>query len=101
MNGAKDSKLDDDSRFIGYCEIHCQTERALFHARDINRMIVLAGSPVKPLTGFQADGFHSMHESMAELCQLARERQKKLNSPPPDNIVSLDEYRQKTRLTVS
>ncbi len=60
-----------DEELIGYCEIHCETERALFHANDINRMFVLAGEPDPNLTGW-----YSVHEEMEELCKKARKRMK-------------------------
>ena len=28
-----------DAELIGYCDIHCETERALFNDRQINRML--------------------------------------------------------------
>jgi len=64
----------DDEHLIGYCEIHCQTERALFSDTHINRMIALAGYPKDfPRT---VTGWYSMHEEMQELCDLAKERVK-------------------------
>lgn len=65
-----------DNELIGYCETHCRTERALFHADQINRMIVLAGMS-NTLPGIPENAFRSMHETMVDLCELARERQKK------------------------
>lgn len=64
----------DDEHLIGYCEIHCKTERALFSDTHINRMIALAGYP----QGFPkiVTGWYSMHEEMQELCDLAKDRQK-------------------------
>ena len=32
-----------DADFIGYCEIHSKSERALFCRRDVNRLLELAG----------------------------------------------------------
>lgn len=61
-----------DRELIGYCRIHCTTERALFHADHINRMLALAGYP----EGFvkRVDGWLSVHEPMRELCDLAEAR---------------------------
>jgi hypothetical protein len=59
-----------DKDLVGYCELHCETERALFHRRDLNRMFELAGD-VRRATG---DGFVSVHEEMKELCAKARSR---------------------------
>lgn len=60
-----------DIELIGYCEIHCTTERALFSAEHVNRMIELAGNP----PGFKRqNGWVSAHAEMQELCDLARAR---------------------------
>lgn len=67
-----DTPMTDDE-LIGYCQIHCETPRALFHADHVNRMLVLAGREPQDL-----EGFYSLHEEMEELCKLARER---LNVP--------------------
>lgn len=58
-----------DDELVGYCEIHCRTERALFSADHINRMIVLAGLGEH---NSKIMGWHSMHEEMQELVDLAR-----------------------------
>ena len=60
-----------DIELIGYCEIHCATERALFAAEHVNRMIELAGNP--PDFRRQS-GWVSAHGEMQELCDLARAR---------------------------
>jgi hypothetical protein len=63
----------NDDELIGYCEIHCTTERALFSANQINRMIVLAGlGDHNALT----PGWYPMHEEMQELVDLARAAKK-------------------------
>ncbi len=36
----------EDDELIGYCELHCQTTRALFHFEHVNRMIELAAPSV-------------------------------------------------------
>jgi hypothetical protein len=59
-----------DDQLIGYCALHCTTERALFSADQINRMLDLAGLPRQRLSGW-----YSMHEDMAELSRLARAKQ--------------------------
>lgn len=60
-----------DIELIGYCGIHCATERALFSAEHVNRMIELAGNP----PGFKRqNGWVSAHAEMQELCDLARAR---------------------------
>ena len=65
--------FETPERLIGYCEIHCKTPRALFHSNQINDMIKLAGNPEgwKPVT---EERWLSLHEEMAELCRLARNR---------------------------
>ena len=63
------SEMTDDE-LIGYCLIHCRTERALFHKDQINRMIALAGFP----EGFPESvdiEWQSVHEPMKVLCDLA------------------------------
>lgn len=66
-----------DEDLIGYCEIHCRTQRALFHRDHVNRMLVLAGHPegfVKEIPEWQE--FISVWDEMEELCRLATERMK-------------------------
>lgn len=64
----------NDRDLIGYCEIHCQTERALFKGDDVNRMLQLAGYPegfVRQVPGHQ---FFSLHDEMEELVKLSKAR---------------------------
>ena len=71
-----------DIELIGYCEIHCTTERALFSAEHVNHMIELAGNP----PGFKRqNGWVSAHAEMQELCDLARAR----IVPPVPSIATL------------
>lgn len=58
----------NDSDFIQYCEIHSQTERALFSPADIDRLLVLAGqNPVRN------NGFASMsYQNIEDLLDNAR-----------------------------
>lgn len=58
-----------DDELIGYCEIHCKTERAQFHASQINRMLVLSGAPGQP--DFKGT-WANMHEEMQELVEMAK-----------------------------
>ena len=58
---------------IGYCEIHCKTERALFSRQQVNDMIELAGFP-EHFVGQIRQSWISLHEEMEELCKLARKR---------------------------
>jgi hypothetical protein len=60
-----------DPELIGYCDIHCESERALFNERQINRMIELAGYP----DGFVRDvsiGWYSVHDEMKALVRVAQ-----------------------------
>lgn len=82
----------NDRDLIGYCEIHCQTERALFKGDDVNRMIQLAGYPegfVRQVPGHQ---FFSLHEEMEELVKLSRAR---LVAPCSSVVVDQDDPLQK------
>jgi hypothetical protein len=62
-----------DVELIGYCDIHCETPRAMFNDVHINRMIELAGFPADfPRT--VSRGWYSLHEDMKDLVKLARDR---------------------------
>jgi hypothetical protein len=63
-----------DMDLIGYCELHCQTERALFSGKHINRMLALAGHPEPYVREVPEERFFSVHSEMENLCKLARER---------------------------
>ena len=47
------SAFETDEQLIGYCQLHCETPRALFHTSHINRILKLAnypeGYPQEPL----------------------------------------------------
>lgn len=60
-----------DDELIGYCEIHCKTERALFHVSHVERIYKLAGrqSPLS-LPAFVSVG----PDTMLPLVALARKR---------------------------
>lgn len=62
-----------DHILISYCEIHCKTERALFGADMINRMIDLSGAPYLKIP---LGTWVVCREEMENMCQLARERMK-------------------------
>lgn len=57
------SQSDED--FLGYVEIHSQTERALYSGRDINRLLKLAGNPPGFVKSVDEKGFYSLHEPEA------------------------------------
>lgn len=62
---------------VGYCELHCQTERALFRKDMVAQMIEYAGrpksfcSPEEIMNGWK--GWYSLGREMEELVKLARE----------------------------
>lgn len=58
-----------DEDFIGYCELHCQTQRALFSGDQINRMARLARLDIH----YPREQWLSMHQDMQMMCELARE----------------------------
>ncbi len=53
-----------NDEFIGYCRIHCKTERALFNADDVTRIYGLAGLPTPVIGMFK---WLSMHGEMEAL----------------------------------
>ena len=70
-----------DEELIRYCETHCQTERALFSAAQINRMLELSdymrfNGPVQPDTCWI-----SLHSEMMEMCEQARLRMEAADTP--------------------
>lgn len=69
-----------NEQLISYCELHSSTPRALFSGIHINRMIELAGFPDSFPKKVDENDFFSMHESMKELCKLAKERLSNENS---------------------
>jgi hypothetical protein len=69
----------DDKELIGYCEIHCETPRALFNGAQIKRMHELAGEPTPKMAD---DSWISMHYDMAVLCKAAREKSRKTAREP-------------------
>jgi hypothetical protein len=65
-----------DAELPGYCELHCRTERALFHSKHLNRMLELAGHP-EDYFKTVPKGWHIVREhTMDPLVKLARERMK-------------------------
>lgn len=62
-----------DEFFLGYCEEHSKTERALFSAEHCNRLLVLAGEAPNP----DLKGFYALRNLAAQpLIDRARERLK-------------------------
>ncbi len=65
-----------DAELPGYCQIHCRTERALFHSSHLNRMLALAGHPPDYVKSVP-EGFHTVYaDTMDPLVELATERLK-------------------------
>ncbi len=64
----------DDRQLIGYCALHCETDRALFVGKHVNRMIELAGFPESFVREVPENEWFQVKEPMEELCKLARER---------------------------
>jgi hypothetical protein len=69
----------NDRELIDYCELHCESERALFKGIHINRMLELAGHPKGFVSSVGYDEWVSVHDPMKELCKIARERFGKAN----------------------
>jgi len=59
-----------DEQFIGYCEIHCETPRALFNGAQIKRICKLAKTEA---LGIDDDAWFSVKDEMKDLCKKARE----------------------------
>lgn len=65
-----------DAELPGYCEIHCRTERALFHSGHLNRLLALAGHPPEYFKTVP-EGWHTVRENTIDpLVKLAQERMK-------------------------
>ena len=69
---AKPELSEEQKKLIGYCSLHCHTERALFSGRDVARMFELAGEPLEHPP--DASQFFSMHDEMMELVTKAQKR---------------------------
>lgn len=68
-----------DEQLIGYCDLHCESERALFSGEQINRMLALAGFPKGFAKAVPAQSWISVHDDMKTLCEMARMR---MRQPP-------------------
>jgi len=67
----------NDNDLIGYCDIHCETPRALFNGKQINRMLELAGETQR----VPPDTWLSLHEDMKVLVKRARARARARQTP--------------------
>lgn len=66
----------EDESFLGYVELHCKTERALFSGRDVLRLYELADTA--PQADIRLDAFYRMDDEYAlPLVELARLRSPK------------------------
>ena len=69
----------EKDELVGYCDIHCETEIALFHQEMYAQMIEYAGCPENYPSPDEviecSTEFHSMHENMKTLVYLARSKQ--------------------------
>jgi hypothetical protein len=63
-----------DSELLNYCDLHCETERALFSGEHVNRMIALAGYPDNFVHSINPQEWVSLHDDMKDLCSMARDR---------------------------
>ena len=64
----------NDEELISYARMHSTTERALFAAGHVNRLLALAGLPM--LTDFAPTSFVAVHEGeMTDLINKIREKQ--------------------------
>lgn len=71
---------EEDKSFLGYVELHCETERALFSGRDVLRLYQLAD--VDPQEDIRLDSFYRMDDAHAlPLVELARLRSPKKEAP--------------------
>jgi hypothetical protein len=64
-----------DTELLGYAEIHCRTERALFSAEHVNRILALAGHPEGYV--YSVTGMTAVHSDMQHLVDLVRARMEK------------------------
>lgn len=68
----------EKDELVGYCDIHCETEIALFHQEMVAQMIEYAGCPKdfpKPEEIMKGEEWSSLHESMKTLVNLVSSQQ--------------------------
>lgn len=64
-----------DEDFLGYCDIHCETPRALFSREHIERLAKLAGGEWVWRNPHAVPTFYALHAAEAKpLIKKARER---------------------------
>jgi len=64
----------NDEELIDYCDMHSESDRALFSGSQINRMLELAGHPESFARRVSPNAWISMHDEMKTLCFIARAR---------------------------
>ncbi len=61
--------------FLGYCKIHSESERALFHIIQVNAICKMAGYPIYDINDKLTSNFYPIHESeMNEILEIIRNR---------------------------
>lgn len=66
----------NDKEFISYCEIHSQTERALFNGPQVARLIRLSGGDEQMASVWESRGSDYWRSlDLSDLCGLARLKQ--------------------------
>lgn len=76
----------EDETFLGYVDLHCKTERALFSGRDVLRLYELADTI--PQEDIRLDAFYRMDDEYAlPLVELARLRVPKAVVPQPEVVL--------------
>lgn len=80
-----------DQDLIGYCDLHCETPRALFNSYQINRMIALANYPDTFVQSVPLNQWLSVHDDMKDLCRLARAQLSK-NDRVTNSVADINEY---------
>ena len=94
--------FDYSSRFLRYCKIHSQTQRALFNVKDANKLYEMTGHPlIDVLNPNQVISIQE--EEMKPLLEIIERRRNSIESiceeisttenETPGNVVHLDDYR--------
>jgi hypothetical protein len=73
--------MNDDEKFLLYCELHAATDEALFHRQDVVRVYTLAG---QTLRGEHLPAWIAVRPAiMNPLVAAARARLARASSTPP------------------
>jgi len=73
--------------FLGYCEIHSETQRALFHIEQITALYKMAGYPIDDLpdeiSGKTMGNFYPLHSDyMKPFIEIIRNRKSSIEIKP-------------------